>query len=593
MPNGFTGSRDLHVRWRRRLVQGDERRAPKRFRIDPPHVPQPDGDPLPPPVLTVKTGIRSIIPRDAWKIWAMTGMAGALWLAVLAVGFYADATNAAWQGLLGLEAGHTSRWFGATCLLAAAQLSFLILWHRSLSRKDFFGRFRLWYWTGLVWLAFCAAEATTLHVVAAGWVESYYRLKVWNGVTVCWMLVAAPVTIGLMRLLRREMHLCRPSSFLLRCSAGAAAVSAVATLTGPLLPQSIWTDLISAGSTTLWQLLLACSTLMHTRFVIHITNEVAPKMRVRGRPSRLGHMLWNAVVIGVKGAVWLPWAAVGLTPLSRLWRRRVVANVSEPAKPQRKTRSTAKVEAEGTQAIAKSPLWRRTLAGTFGFAKARWGSWSESRAARKAERSAARDAAAAEREVQAAAKAEARRVADEERTAQRAAEKAQREAARVKAEEDRQRGLEKAKAERETADRERAATKAREKAERDAAQQAKEEAAREAVRLKEEAAREAQRAKEATQAATRQAEEAAAAAKAAAARQAAQRTEVERPAPAPKAEIPRPKGNYERSAPVSTAIKPQHVSYSDDEDEGGDEDDSRGLSRKERKRQKKMARNRE
>ena len=582
MPNGFSGSRDLHVRWRRRLVQGDERRAPKRFRIDPPHVPQPDGEPLPPPVLTVKTGIRSIIPRDAWKIWAMISVAGTAWLAVMVVGVYADASHAAWEGLLGLEAGHTSRWFGATSLLAAAQLSFLILWHRSLSRKDFFGRFRLWYWTGLVWLAFCAAEATTLHLVAARWMESYYRLKVWNGVTVCWMLVAAPIAIGVMRLLRREMHLCRTSSFLLRCSAGAAAVSAVATLTGPLLPQTALTTLISAGATTLWQLLLACSTLMHTRFVIHVTNEVAPKMRVRNRPSRLADLAGSAVMTGLKGAVWLPWQAVELTPLSRLWRRRSVMGES----PAAKTRKRAPGKTEAKTPAAGRPLWIRVIGGTLGGMRSAWTGWSERRAARKVERDAARETLAAERQVQAAAKAEAKRIADEERTAKRAAEGAEREAARLKAEAERQRGLEKAKTEREAADRERAAAQAREKAQRDAAERD-----RAAVQAREKADREAaQRAKEAAQAAAREAEQTAAAAKAAAARQAAAKT----PAPQSKAEIPRPKANFERSAPVSTAIKPQHVSYSDDEEEEAEgEDDTRGMSRKERKRMKKMAKNRE
>jgi len=529
-------------------------------------------------VLTVKTGIRSIIPRDAWKIWGLIGLGCLLWLAVLSVGVYADAAGTAWRGILGLEAGHTARWFGATCLLAAAQLSFLILWHRSLSRKDFWGRFRLWYWTGLTWLAFCAAEATTLHVVAAQWLEAHYRLKVWNGATVCWMLVAAPIAIGLMRLLRREMHLCRPSSFLLRCSAGAAAVSAVMTLTGPLLPQTSLTALIAAGSTTLWQLLLACSTLMHTRFVIHITNEVAPKMRTRSRPSRLARIAWSAGMATLKGALWIPWQMIELTPASRLWRRRgSPATAARSAKPQKRGRPSVSLEADPPEnAGTRRSVWIRGLGAAWaglGSMHRGWKSWRERRAVRNAEWAAQREAIAAERQAKAEAdlrarrlaeevrradadaKAEARRLADEER----AAEKSQRDAAKAKAEDERRRGAEKAKAEREAVDRERAAAQARERTQREGAL-----------------------------AAARKPEQEAAPAKT------APRDPVDRAASAAKAEIPRPKATFERSAPQSTAIKPQHVSYSeDDESEEGEGDDSRGLSRKERKRLKKMARNRE
>ncbi len=611
MPIGFAGSRDTSDRWRRHVVQGSERRPPRRIRIDPPHSPPRDDEPETTPVLTMKTGIRSIIPRDAWKIWGIVGLALAGWLGVLSIGILADEFATSFRGLLGLSAGRTTRWMSACCLLAASQLSFLILWHRSLSRKDFWGRFRLWYWAGLVWLAFAVAEGLSLHLHAARWLEERYRLKVWNGTTVCWMLAVCPVAIGLLRLLRREMHLCRQSSLLLRGSAGVAGVSAAVTLAYPLLPQTTTTALFASVALTLWPLLLACSLLIHARFVIHVTNDVLVP-RCPRRASRIAGMAWGAGASVLRSAVSLPWTIVNLTPVARLWRRRtsrlIEETTLEESPPIR--RRSRKGSAERKEIVeADAPVQRGSMVSRLlGAVRGRLAAWSERRAARALEREARREAAAAERRVASAAKAEARRVAEEERLAKQATEKAEREAAKLRAEEQRRAAAEKAKADRDAAERERAAQReraeaeAREKSAREKSARAEAERAREAQRAKEAAAREAEKRAQAEKRAEAerraeaeklaQAEKARATAAAAAKPQPAASKSV---APAPhiqpsgKVDVPRPKSSFERPAASSAgAIKPQHVSFPDDDD--SDEEETRGMSRKERKRMKKMAR---
>lgn len=600
MPSGFAGSRDTSDRWRRHLVQGSERRPPRRIRIDPPHSPPRDDEPEATPVLTVKTGIRSIIPCDAWKVWGIVGLALAAWMTVLSIGIWADEIATSFRAVLGLAAGRTTRWMSACSLLAASQLSFLILWHRSRSRKDFWGRFRLWYWAGLVWLGLAVAEVGSLHILAARWVEERYRLKVWNGTTLCWMLAVCPVVIGVMRLLRREMHQCRQSSFLLRGAAGVASVSAAATLAYPLLPQTTATALFASVAWTLWPLLLSCSLLMHARFVIHVTNDVLVSRRLR-RTSRIAGMASEAVGSGLRSVVSIPWAIVSLIPIGRLWRSRkpIAEESGRPAEPVSNRRRTRKVnaEAKGNEAELQAVQKRSILVRLVGGLRVGLAGWSERRAIRAAERAALRESAAAERRAALEVKAESRRVAEQERLAKQEAEKGEREAEKLRIQEQRRLAAEKAKADREAADLERAAQRQRAEAEalekkaQEAAAREEAERVREAQRAKEAAAREAAKQAEAQKLAQAEKSKAAAApSKPAPVEPAPTRSAAPAPhiLPSGKGDASRPKGSFERpAASPAGAIKPQHVSFSDDDDV--DEDEMKGMSRKERKRLKKLA----
>lgn len=559
MANGFAGSRDLLERRRRRLAPlggGGERTSVVRRRIDPPHRNSPADDETPPAPLPLKKGVQSIIPRDAWKCWALVSAGLVTWLSLLGIGVWADEAGAAWRNLLGLETGRPIRWFGTCCLLGAAQLSFLVLWHRSRSRKDFYGRYRLWYWVGLTWLAFCVCQATSLHLSAARWATEHYELNLWNSETVVWMLAAAPITMALIRLLRREMHLCRSSTTLLRIAAGSASVSAVTTLMWPLLPQSAITNVVAHGSTALWQLLLTSATLMHTRFVIHITNEVAPRMRPAGT-SRLVVLAEKVFYGSLRGLLFVPTAILSRLPVPRFLSRKKTAEPTAEAKPAKRTRKKGGETAE-TESTASTParslvsamahrvlaiVSPRSLLGGLGRLTAGWSAWQAARAERNAVRAAERAVQREQQRLEADAKAEAKRVerearqaADAEARTARDAEKArlkqEKDAAAAQAKADRDAAQVKARAEKEAAQ----ARQAEEKQARQAADQA--ERARVAAE-KEERARQAREAaakeKEAKEAQARaQREQAAAEARVKAEREQQAKAEKERRAQAEK-----------------------------------------------------------
>jgi hypothetical protein len=549
----------------------------RRLRIDPPHQVSPDAEPEPMPVLALKTGVKSIVPREAWKLWGMIGLALLGWLGVLSLGLYVDLARSEWSAIVGLQAGRTSRWYGAVCLLAAAQLSFLIFWHRSRSRKDFWGRYRIWLWAGLTWFTFCAAEVTSFHLKAAEWVAEQYRLRVWNAQTMCWMLAAAPIAVGMQRLLRREMQHCRASASLLRASMAAAVVSAATTFLSPLLPVSSVTSVMTNGSAMLWQLLLAGSVLIHTRFVIHITNEAAPKTREpkAGRIAR-----WSAAAGDASWSLVLRCLSLGLV-------MRLVSGVGRglfgylAARKESKARRRA--EWEATADVRRAEV--------------------DKKAAEKQNKQAAREAARAEAQAAKERAAQEKQAAREAEQANRAAEREAQQAAR---EAERETQLA-AKAQKDRLAREAAEKDAAMKASAQAAQDAKARADAEAkaqAEARSQAARKAAEEKSraealaAEQKRKAEAEQAAAKAKA----DGAARVEAMKAQERAKAEAARAKAEADAEEPIhkgqssapkphlfGAAIKPQHVSF-DDGGEGDEEEDgdTRNLSKKERKRLKKM-----
>ena len=91
-----------------------------------------------------------------------------MWAAIVGVGVWLDLKAVdPWRDIFGLEAGRLLRFYHTISLLTCAQLSYLILWRRSTCRKDFAGRYRVWFWVGAVSSVFCVATATRFHEVWA------------------------------------------------------------------------------------------------------------------------------------------------------------------------------------------------------------------------------------------------------------------------------------------------------------------------------------------------------------------------------------------------------------------------------------------
>jgi hypothetical protein len=157
----------------------------------------------------------------------------------------------------------------------AAQLSYVVLWHRSRSRKDFGGRYKVWFWVVPVLLLFALCAATDAHWHAGRAVQARWPLDIRDMDALVWIIPAGIVVLALTRLLQIEMRGSRISVGGLWLSTLSAAVVAGLTLTGHLLssPEAVRTA--SAVAVNLWPFALFLSLWHYTWRVIHVTAEAA------------------------------------------------------------------------------------------------------------------------------------------------------------------------------------------------------------------------------------------------------------------------------------------------------------------------------
>ncbi len=160
----------------------------------------------PEPVVPEVRPVSSLLPRSPWMLALF--IAGALlsWAAVVGGGAWLDARQLEpWQGIFGLQAGRLLRFYTTVSLLACAQLSYLILWRRSRSRKDFAGRYRVWFWIGAVCSIFCVASVTRFHEAWAFRVTAGLHAAWIDAPVLCWMVPATTMLITAIHLLRRDL----------------------------------------------------------------------------------------------------------------------------------------------------------------------------------------------------------------------------------------------------------------------------------------------------------------------------------------------------------------------------------------------------
>lgn len=232
--------------------------------------------------------VDSLISPRLWKHSLVAAAVLLAWGAVLIVGERADQARAGLESIVGLAAGKLTTFFSTVMLLAAGQLAFINLWYRSRSRKDFSGSYKLWFYTAVGWLVLCAFRATGAHWNFADAALAGRPMAIWNARLMLWLIPAAIVVVSLYRLLLREMRDCSLSLWTLRLSGVAACGAALAVIVGPLTLSARQELLAAAGMSTLWHALLAVSMLLHTRHVIHVSNEPPQRPIARWRMPRLG-----------------------------------------------------------------------------------------------------------------------------------------------------------------------------------------------------------------------------------------------------------------------------------------------------------------
>ncbi len=285
MSNGFSGASRLSRRRRWLSLQSEDSPPEAAPRPRSPSVAS--DEPAPAAEMIPSDSISSLLPRRTWVLSLLVLCGLLAWATVVGVGTWLDLQQSdPWREIFGLQSGRLLRFYTTIALLTCAQLSYLILWRRSKSRKDFAGRYRVWFWVGAVCSLFCVASATRFHEVCATRLTSGMSL-VWTEVaTVCWLVPATTLLLSAMHLMRRDMLYRSASTAWTQVSRGLAVLSGVSLLFGSWLWPVEWVTPINAALGALWPTVFASTLLIHARYVTYVTNEASRELRLPTRSSR-------------------------------------------------------------------------------------------------------------------------------------------------------------------------------------------------------------------------------------------------------------------------------------------------------------------
>ncbi|WP_437224478.1 hypothetical protein SH661x_003647 [Planctomicrobium sp. SH661] len=229
----------------------------------------------------------TMIPGN-WKIIISLGVLGFLaWAAIVWLSLASWSHDMGIAELVDLGQGAVPRYFSTVALLLIAQLNLLIYWHRSCSRKDFLGRYRIWGWAGLFWCVVCLANATQLHIPVLDYLNSHVQINCWRGHNLFWFLPLSIGMLSLYRLVGRDISGSKPSTIAWNIAFGLSLLVGSLHFGADLLLPSEARIGVTVAVTMLWQCTLAFFCLIHARYVTHVTNEVSGKRQsLRSRVSR-------------------------------------------------------------------------------------------------------------------------------------------------------------------------------------------------------------------------------------------------------------------------------------------------------------------
>ena len=286
MSHGFSGASRQLCRRRRWLSQLPEESPSEPGRSPRRPVDASDEAASAVPQSTAGT-VSSLLPRRTWVL-ALLVLCGLMaWATVVGVGVWLDIQQMdPWRDILGIRSGRLLRFYTTIALLTCAQLSYLILWRRSGSRKDFGGRYRVWFWVGAVCSIFCVASASRFHEVYASQLTTGMSMVWVDAGTVCWLVPATTLLLSAMHLMRRDMLDRSASRGWTQVSRALAVLTGFSLLFGSLLWPEEWVAPINAALGALWPTVFASTLLIHARYVTYVTNEAAREQRQPSRTSR-------------------------------------------------------------------------------------------------------------------------------------------------------------------------------------------------------------------------------------------------------------------------------------------------------------------
>ena len=231
--------------------------------------------------------VSSLLPSRTWVLALLVGCGLLSWAMVVGIGAWLDLQQIdPWREIFGIRSGRFLRFYTTISLLTCSQLSYLILWRRSRSRKDFAGRYRVWFWVGAVCSVFCVATATQFHESLARQLTGRMSLIWMDSATMCWMVPATTMLLSAMHLMRRDMPYRTVSTAWVQVSRCLAIMAGTSLLIGSLIWPEEWVTTINAALSALWPAVFASTLLIHARYVTYVTNEASRERRQPSRTSR-------------------------------------------------------------------------------------------------------------------------------------------------------------------------------------------------------------------------------------------------------------------------------------------------------------------
>ncbi len=236
--------------------------------------------------------------------------------------------------------GWTVRHLGSAYFVAVSYVAWLIFYHRSQSRLDFSGRYRLWIWMAALWTVMTACALFGWHVRFGDWLVGKSTFREWNGPLWCWLIPAAAALLSNTRLLTEEFTRCRfawrmhLASLMSAAASGGCLLLQGTSIDGPWMPPTL------SISGLLWPTLELGAFLLFARHVVYVSNEPATStMRKRMWRIPVGDIMQKIVAWVLAPREELPAYTVGMT--SKPARKK--------AAPAAKTKRAAKAKSTRTR----------------------------------------------------------------------------------------------------------------------------------------------------------------------------------------------------------------------------------------------------
>lgn len=286
MSIGFAGSKNIDERRRRRLAQegmeapssdssgAPRRKSPRKSAASRKSAESTESDNS--HSSDSPSSARSRLWREPWKYGVLISL---LILANCGLVYHAfRATTLANEGIAATVDAITTwtvRYLPFIYCIAVSHIAWLIYYHRSRSRLDFSGRYRLWIWMATLWTVITACALCGWHERFGNWLAGKTTFREWNGPLWCWLIPAAAAMLSNTRLITEEFTRCRfawrmhLSSLLCAALAGGCLLLQGTSIDGP------WMQPTLTMSVILWPTLELGAFLLFARHVVHVSNEPA------------------------------------------------------------------------------------------------------------------------------------------------------------------------------------------------------------------------------------------------------------------------------------------------------------------------------